>query len=132
MGFESRFGGFAGWKICTGGYGWTPVIRDLWPVTPLCRRAAGSIARVECSLLRHAGFAKAVEHGRKVRRALLHPFDRNYGIETAEFGEDRLGLVHLARLRVSGRQPRIQVNPAQAQVDRLAIFVDRRVEMAEA
>jgi hypothetical protein len=27
MGFESRFGGFAGWKICTGGYGWKPVLR---------------------------------------------------------------------------------------------------------
>ena len=27
MGFESRFGGFAGWKICTGGYGWKAVIR---------------------------------------------------------------------------------------------------------
>lgn len=27
MGFESRFGGFAGWKICTGGYGWIPDLR---------------------------------------------------------------------------------------------------------
>jgi len=27
MGFESRFGGFAGWKISTGGYGWIAAVR---------------------------------------------------------------------------------------------------------
>ena len=63
---------------------------------------------------------------------LHHPFDRELGIEAAGFRHGRLRLVHPARMRVGGRQGRVDVIYAQARVDRLVTFVDRCVEMAKA
>ena len=38
------------------------------------------------SFLRQPRLSEAVEHGRKVRRVFLYPFDRDFGIEAAGFG----------------------------------------------
>jgi hypothetical protein len=60
-----------------------------------------------------------------------HPFDRQFRIETARFGQRLLRLVYLARLRVGRRQVRIYKIGAKTRVDRLVKLVDRRVDMAE-
>jgi hypothetical protein len=61
----------------------------------------------------------------------LHPFDCDCGIEAAGFRQGGLGLVRLARLGVCGRQIRVGVILVIAEVDRLAIFVNRGFDVAE-
>ena len=60
-----------------------------------------------------------------------HPFDRDFGIEPAGFDQSGLGFVHFARLRIGGGQVRVGIEIAMTRIDRMAILVDRRVEMAE-
>src|SRR5271163_4406953 len=52
--------------------------------------------------LRVARIPEAVEHGRKVRPVLLHPLDRDCGVEPAGFGEFGLRVIHPAGMRVGG------------------------------
>ena len=68
----------------------------------------------------------------EIRRMFDHPFDREFGILTACFRQGRLRLVHLARVRVGRGEVRVDEKRAKARIDRRVIFVDRRVEMAEA
>src|SRR5271155_3776122 len=84
------------------------------------------------SFLRQPRLPEALEHGRKVRRMFLHPLDRDCWVEPAGFGEFGLRLIHLAGLRVGGGRVRMdEIHPLQTHVERLAIFVDRRLEMAQ-
>jgi hypothetical protein len=63
---------------------------------------------------------------------LDHPFDREFGIEAACFGQGCFRLVHPARLRVGGGQVCIDLVTVKTQVDRLAQLGDHRVSMAKA
>ena len=62
---------------------------------------------------------------------LPHPFDRDCRIEAAGFGEFDLCLGHFASMRVGGREVRVEKGHLQTHVERLAVFVNRCVEMAE-
>ena len=74
-----------------------PASRE-YPTTSAARVAA--IFRVSL-IPREPGFAHAVHHRRKSPTP-NHPFDRDFGIETAGFGQRRFRLIHLAAVGVGG------------------------------
>jgi hypothetical protein len=53
-------------------------------------------------------------------------------METAGFGKFCLRLIHLAGKRAGGGQVRMDEKRAYAQVERVVILLDRRLEMPEA